>query len=137
MSRQDNIPEANTQETGELDMQALKEQILEEARKEAADILAKAKKKAEAKTEKPANPENDWLNELVTVRLFKDGEKYKEDVFVSVNSKTWLIQRGVSVRIPRYVALQLEANQRQELFAMAQENAFAEQHLQSMRENNV
>lgn len=134
MDKKNITPEVNT---AELDVQELKAQILEEARKEAAEILAKAKKKVEAKNEKPVNPGNDWLNEMVTVRLFKDGEKYKEDVFISVNSKTWLIQRGVPVQIPRYVALQLEANQRQELFAAAQENEFAEKHLKSMAENNV
>ena len=38
---------------------------------------------------------------MVTVKLFKDNEKYKDDVFVSVNGRRLQIKRGVEVRIPR------------------------------------
>ena len=37
----------------------------------------------------------------VTVKLFKDNEKYKDDVFVSVNGRRLQVKRGVAVRIPR------------------------------------
>ena len=39
---------------------------------------------------------------------FKDGDKYKDDIFVAVNGKTFKIQRGQHVKIPRYVAAVLE-----------------------------
>jgi len=49
-------------------------------------------------------------NELVRVTLFRDNDKYKDDVLVAVNGKAWNIQRGVEVEIPRYVWLVLEAS---------------------------
>ena len=41
--------------------------------------------------------------ELVKIRLPRK-TKNDEDVFVSVNEKTWLIKRGVEVEVPAYVA---------------------------------
>lgn len=39
----------------------------------------------------------------VKIRLPKNRNQ-QEDVFVSVNNRTWLIQRGVSVEVPLCVA---------------------------------
>ena len=55
-----------------------------------------------------------FLEELVPVKLFKDKDKYKDDVTVIVNGKTWLIQRGVQVMVPRMVAMALDASDKQE-----------------------
>ena len=52
--------------------------------------------------------------EMVTVCLFKDNERYKDDVFVAVNGKTWQIKRGEPVQIPKYVADVLEQSRRQD-----------------------
>ena len=41
---------------------------------------------------------------MVKLRLFKDNGKYKEPVFVAVNGKTYMIERGVEVEVPDYVA---------------------------------
>lgn len=41
---------------------------------------------------------------MVKLRLFKDSGKYKEPVFVAVNGKTYMIERGVEVEVPDYVA---------------------------------
>ena len=46
----------------------------------------------------------EWFAEKVPIRLFKDGAKYKEDVFVAVNGQGYLIQRGIEVMVPRFVA---------------------------------
>lgn len=43
--------------------------------------------------------------EMVTIRLFKDAAKYKDDVFVSINGQNWQIKRGVDVQVPKKVAL--------------------------------
>lgn len=51
--------------------------------------------------EKVTKTEN--LDELVKFRAFKDNGKYKDDITVIVNGKSWRIQRGVDVEIPRYV----------------------------------
>ena len=42
--------------------------------------------------------------ELVTVQLFKDGGKYKDDVIVGLNGTIWQIQRGKEVEVPRKIA---------------------------------
>lgn len=39
--------------------------------------------------------------ELVTVKFFKDNGKYKDDICVSVNGRTCIVQRGVPVTIKR------------------------------------
>lgn len=39
-----------------------------------------------------------------TIRLFYDGDKYKDPLFVAVNGKTYLIERGVDVEVPKSVA---------------------------------
>lgn len=44
------------------------------------------------------------MNELVTVELFKDSQKYKDDLTVTVNGVTYQIQRGKKVKVPRFVA---------------------------------
>ena len=40
--------------------------------------------------------------ELVEITLFRDGEKYKDDVYVCVNGEGCLIRRGEPVRAPLY-----------------------------------
>lgn len=52
-----------------------------------------------AKTETPKS----WEHQKVKVKLFKDTERYKDDVTVVVNGKVWRIQRGVEVELPMYV----------------------------------
>lgn len=37
--------------------------------------------------------------ELVEIMLFKDNERYKDDVFVAVNGETCQVKRGVPVKI--------------------------------------
>lgn len=63
--------------------------------------------------EKPFDEEA-YYNELVPFEAFYDGEKYKDDIFVSVNNKRYQIQRGHKVMIPRKVLLVLENQQKQD-----------------------
>ncbi|MCL2488985.1 MAG: hypothetical protein FWE80_09910 [Oscillospiraceae bacterium] len=49
----------------------------------------------------------------VKIKLFKDNDGYKDDVFVSVNGHSFLIQRGVEVEVPDYIAEELERSERQ------------------------
>ena len=41
--------------------------------------------------------------EMVEIRLFKDNNKYKDDVYVGLNGRGYLIKRGQTVRVPRAV----------------------------------
>ena len=65
---------------------------------------------------------------FVKLRLFKDGFKYKEAMFVGVNGRTWLIPRGVEVEVPDYVAEVVnrsqEEDQRMEDFLREKEEEF-------------
>ena len=60
-----------------------------------------------------------FYQEPVPVMLIKDNSRYKDDVTVTVNGTNYQIQRGVSVMVPRCVALVLERSHRQELEAQA------------------
>ena len=70
---------------------------------------------AETKTaKKTLTPEEELAKimaedeELVSIRLFKDSGKYKDDVTVGINGTIWQIQRGKPVDVPRKVAKVLE-----------------------------
>jgi|GEM_PF-1995594 len=45
----------------------------------------------------------DPWEDKVPVMLFEDGDQYTGDVFVAVNGRTFQIQRGVEVLVPRCV----------------------------------
>ena len=80
-----------------------------------------AKKEAAANEQQattPATPAAPKPNDLVPIRLFKDNDKYKDDVFVAVNGRSFQIKRGETVQVPAYVAEVLEQS-------MAQDNATA------------
>lgn len=61
--------------------------------------------------------ENAYYNELVTVKLFKDSSKYKDDVFVAVNGVGMVVPRGVEVKIPRKYAEAIKNSELQDSFA--------------------
>ena len=52
--------------------------------------------------------------EKVKLKLFYDGYSYTDDVTVIVNGKTYIIQRGVEVEVPRCVKDVLDDAARQE-----------------------
>lgn len=92
------------------------EEIIAQARAEADKILADAKAAAVAQAEAPASPAPAASRdeELVPIRLFKDNERYKDDVFVAVNGERVQIRRGETVRIKRKFAQVLEQSMRQD-----------------------
>ena len=93
------------------------EEIIAQARAEADKILADAKAAAVAQEEAPAPspaPAASRDEELVPIRLFKDNERYKDDVFVAVNGERVQIRRGETVRIKRKFAQVLEQSMRQD-----------------------
>ena len=71
---------------------------------EAKTKQAAAQDAAEAQAEAPVEAGE----ELVSVRLFKDNDKYKGDVFVAVNGQSVLIRRGERVAIKKKFAEVLE-----------------------------
>lgn len=71
-------------------------------------------KTAETKTAKDSS----YYNELVEVRLFKDNDKYKDDVFVAVNGVGMMVPRGRDVKIARKYAIALKNSETQDSFAV-------------------
>lgn len=74
-----------------------------------AQIEAKVREELKAEMNIPVHrgPSEEELriaNEKVKVRLYKDRGKLSDDVVVIVNGRTFVIQRGVEVEVPRYVA---------------------------------
>ena len=57
----------------------------------------------------------DYLEELVSVKLFRDGGRYRDDVYVAVNGQNCVIKRGEWVNIKRKFALVLDASEIQDM----------------------
>ena len=93
-------------------------EMLANARKEADEIVADAKVTVGGELteeQKKANEERKaYLNELVEVRLFRDNNKYKDDVYVSVNGENCVIKRGERVQIKRKFAEVLDHSEHQD-----------------------
>lgn len=93
------------------------ELALEQMRKEREALLKEVEAlKGEPKEKKPM-PETDYdpayWEEKVPYEAFYDGDRYKDDISVMVNGKRFLIQRGKTVMVPRYVVHVLENQAKQ------------------------
>ena len=94
------------------------EAMLAKAKAEAEKIVADAKASVGGELteeQKKANEERKaYWNELVEVRLFKDNNKYKDDVYVSVNGENCVIKRGEKVLVKRKFAEVLDKSDMQD-----------------------
>ena len=94
------------------DVEAQVKKMLEDAKAEAEKIVANAKSSVAGEMteeqKRKAEEEKAYYNEEVEIELFKDSDKYKDDVFVAVNGVGCLIPRGKKVRVKRKYALALE-----------------------------
>lgn len=64
---------------------------------------------------------------MVQIKLFRDNNRYKDPLYVSVNDYSALIQRGVTVQVPYYVAKHIqEVNEQDEATAMMVEGLKAD-----------
>lgn len=104
---QANISDAAPVKAAPVDMDALRKQVRQELKAEEAAESANRAKNVRKTSEQALKAAG---KDLVTVELFKDNDKYKGDVTVSVNGKNWIIQRGVRVKVPRCVAEVLESS---------------------------
>lgn len=71
-----------------------------------------------------------YLNELVAVKLFRDNDRYKDDVYVAVNGHNCIIKRGEWVKIKRKFAMVLDQSEIQDMktaeMLEAEQNRFRE-----------
>ena len=73
----------------------------------------------------------DYLNEYVSIKLFRDNDKYKDDVYVAVNGKNCIIKRGEWVKVRRKFALVIDQSEIQDMktaeFLESQRKKFEEE----------
>ena len=71
-----------------------------------------------------------YLDELVAVKLFRDNDRYKDDVYVAVNGHNCVIKRGEWVKIKRKFAMVLDQSEIQDMktaeMLEAEQNRFRE-----------
>ena len=58
--------------------------------------------------------EQAYLEEYIAIKLFKDNDRYKDDVYVAINGKNCVIKRGEWVKIKRKYALVLDQSEIQD-----------------------
>ena len=86
------------------------------AEKETENAILRGEKKLEEEKARKADQEyENYLNEYISVKLFKDNDRYKDDVYVAVNGKNCVIKRGEWVKIKRKFALVLDASEIQDM----------------------
>ncbi len=81
---------------------------------ECALLRGEMESKAAQKAEELAKAEA-YLNEYVDVKLFKDSDRYSDDVYVAVNGQNCLIKRGEWVKIKRKFAMVLDQSEIQDM----------------------
>ncbi len=86
------------------------------AKKEAENArLRGVKEKEEESVREAAREYERYLNEYISVKLFKDNDRYRDDVYVAVNGQNCIIRRGEWVKIRRKFALVLDASEIQDM----------------------
>ncbi len=80
------------------EVEAKIKKMLEEAEEKARKIAMGIKSEDFTEAEKREIARGE---EYIEVKLFKDNDKYKDDVYVAVGNQNCLIKRGVPVRIKR------------------------------------
>lgn len=70
----------------------------------------------------------EWLNERVPFQALYDGERYKDDIVVTINGKAWQIQRGKPVMIPRFVYMEIMDAERQKGVASVVSQGFEDKY---------
>lgn len=75
--------------------------------------------------------------DYVSVRLFKDSGKYKDDLMVAVNGETNLIQRGVTVKVKRKVLWNIQDQMRQDASTANLIQTMSSDYVESAKAHNA
>ena len=99
------------------DIAALKAEYEQKlAEKEAENArLRGVNKKAQERALEQAREYERYLNEYISVKLFKDNDRYRDDVYVAVNGQNCIIKRGEWVKVKRKFALVLDQSEIQDM----------------------
>jgi uncharacterized protein YegJ (DUF2314 family) len=105
-------------------MATKKETAAAQAVENAVETVEKTEAMAEAKAEEKAEEKAEAKDDgMVTIHLFKDDDRYSAPVFVGVNGDSYLIQRGMDVKVPKAVAEVLEHSIKQDAEAARKSQA--------------
>ncbi len=86
------------------------------AEKEAENARLRGIKRSEdEKAREKAREYENYLNEYISVKLFKDNDRYQDDVYVAVNGQNCMIKRGEWVKVKRKFALVLDTSEIQDM----------------------
>ncbi len=72
--------------------------------KKGTKVITIAPDKDKNASHKESPQEKAYMNEMVSIRLFKDNSRYKDDLYVAVNGENCIIKRGCWVKIKRKFA---------------------------------
>ena len=110
-------------------------EIIENAKAEAEKIVDGAKQPSELQGAEANIMDTDaYLEERVSVKLFKDNGKYSQDVFVSVNGENCVIKRGKTVLVKRKFALALSQSEAQDSYAADLKELYAREYEEKSRQ---
>lgn len=106
------VPEASATTSGIAEAEARIAAMLADAEERARRIIEAAEGKAGdlqgGGMAAPPSPQDKELEEYVEIKLFKDNDRYQDDVFVAVNGESCLIKRGIPVKIKKKFARVLD-----------------------------
>ena len=97
------------------EMEAMREEYEKRLAGVAASPEDVKRTKVPADTDEMLKEQEAWLNEYVEIKLFKDNDRYKDDVYVAINGKNCVIRRGEWTRIRRKFAMLLDQSEIQDL----------------------
>ena len=92
---------------------------------------------AKETVKKETAKDSSYYNELVKVKLFKDNDKYKDDVYVAVNGENCVVPRGKKWKIKKKFALVLEQSNMQDLMTGQYMDTKAAEYEASAREHGM
>lgn len=121
--------------TGEKKIEMTPEEIKAMIQKAKEEALAEYQAQPAEKTkEKKTDRETE---ERVTIELFKDNDKYRDDLVVGVNGKYYQIQRGIPVSVPKSVAEVIANSKAQDSAAADYSKAKEQEYIQRSSELGV
>lgn len=74
-----------------------------------------------------------YMHEPVTIKLFKDNGRYRDDVYVAVNDRSYLIRRGETVTVPRFVEQALKNSLAQDEYVASLVDGLVNDYARSTR----
>jgi translation initiation factor 1 (eIF-1/SUI1) len=125
------------------DIEALKAQIeamkaqAEEDKARIADLQAKSANAVANSDQAEVASVEEFLEQRVPIMLFKDGDKYVDDVVIAINNEKIVIQRGITVYVKRKFLHIIENMYRQQMVATDLQTQLANEFAGNAKEMGI